>query len=254
MRQAVEARDKQAEDEAIVDYLRADMREWWQDFPEQKLLTSLYRRAASRRAVSGSLDSRRRPSHEEGLRVAKALLVDFRNTERLDAEGEAETIARVLAGEGLVSNVIPTRRDWRKFMNGSRSIRVHFDALILICEKLDNQGKAIPGPLARWRQEAAEGRQRRPKAKPNPRHRPPNPAQFARDIHIQVTIEILARVGVRPQGKTVSGCYIVAEASGTSEDRVVSLWKGRPWEDSFVPIMQKYAKAIAERTGLDRTR
>ena len=35
MRQAVEARDKQAEDEAIVDYLRADMREWWQDFPEQ---------------------------------------------------------------------------------------------------------------------------------------------------------------------------------------------------------------------------
>ena len=247
-------RDGEAEDEAIVDYMRAEIRDWLQDFPERRLLTDLYQRAARWRAATGSLDSRRRPSYEEGLRVAKGLLVDLPDTGPLDAEGEAETIARVLAGEGLVSNVVPSRREWRKFMNGSRSIRVHFNALILICEEMDKQGEAIPGPLARWRQEAAEGRQRRPKAKPNPRHRPPNPAQFARDIHIQVTIEILARVGVRPQGKTVSGCYIVAEASGTSEDRVVSLWKGRPWEDSFVPIMQKYAKAIAERTGLDRTR
>ena len=75
MRRAVEARDKKAEDEAIMDYMRAEVMAWWQDFPERQLLTDLYQRAARWRAATGSLDSRRRPSYEEGLRVAKGLLV-----------------------------------------------------------------------------------------------------------------------------------------------------------------------------------
>ena len=250
MRRAVEARDKKAEDEAIMDYMRAEVRAWWQDFPERQLLTDLYQRDARRRAATGSLDSRRLPIHEEGLRVAKGLLVDLPDTGPLDAEGEAETIARVLAGEGLVSNVVPSRREWRKFMNGSRSIRVHFDALILICEELDKQGEAIPGPLARWRQEVAEGRRKPPAMKPIPAHRPPNPAQFARDMHIQFAIAVLERVGVRPQGSLVSGCRIVAEASKLPDDTVVRIWKACTWRTSFEPAMQKYSKAIAKRTGL----
>ena len=46
MRRAVEARDKKAEDEAIMDYMRAEVMAWLQDFPERQLLTDLYQRAA----------------------------------------------------------------------------------------------------------------------------------------------------------------------------------------------------------------
>ena len=249
MRRAVEARDKKAEDEAIMDYMRAEVMAWLQDFPERQLLTDLYQRAARWRAATGSLDSRRRPSYEEGLRVAKGLLVDLPDTGPLDAEGEAETIARVLAGEGLVSNVVPSRREWRKFMNGSRSIRVHFNALILICEEMDKQGETIPRPLARWRQEVADGRRKPPAMKPIPAHRPPNQAQFARDMHIQFAIAVLEGVGVRPQGSLVSGCGIVAEASGLSEGTVERIWKECTWRTSFLPEMRKQAKDIAIRHG-----
>ena len=107
MGRAVVLRDRKAEDEAIVDYLRADMWAWWQDFPEQKLLTDLYQRAARRTAATGSLDGRRLPSNEEGLRVAKGLLADLLDTGPLDAEGEAATVARVLAGEGLSPTASP---------------------------------------------------------------------------------------------------------------------------------------------------
>ena len=61
MGQAVVRKDKKAEDAAITDYMRAEVRAWWQDFPEQGLLTDLYQRAARRRAKSGSPDSRRPP-------------------------------------------------------------------------------------------------------------------------------------------------------------------------------------------------
>ena len=80
MGRAVVLRDWKAEGAAITDYMRAEVRAWWQDFPERQLLTNLYWRAASRKAKSGSRDSRRRPTHPEGLRVAMGLLEDFRDT------------------------------------------------------------------------------------------------------------------------------------------------------------------------------
>ena len=86
--------------------------------------------------------------------------------------------------------------------------------------------------------------------KPLPPHRPANPAQLPRDIHIQFAIEVLDRVGVRPRGSLVSGCRIVSEASGIPEGTVERIWKACSWRASFVPEMQKYSKAIAERTGL----
>ena len=104
-------------------------------------------------------------------------------------------------------------------MNGSRSIRVHFNALILICEEMDKQGETIPRPLARWRQEVAEGRRKPPAMKPIPAHRPPNQAQFARDMHIQFAIAVLGegwraaprksrlRLSYRGRGVEASGRY-----------------------------------------------
>ncbi len=43
---------------------------------------------------------------------------------------------------------------------------------------------------------------------------------------------------------------MVSEALGLGEDTVRRIWKECPWRTSFVPAMQKYSKAIAERTGL----
>ena len=89
--------DWKADAEAIVECHRAEVMEWWQDFPERQLLTDLYRRASRRRAGCGSPDSRRRPSHEEGLRVARALLADIADTGRLDSEWEFAAVSKMMA-------------------------------------------------------------------------------------------------------------------------------------------------------------
>ena len=253
MGQAVVRKDKKAEDAAITDYMRAEVRAWWQDFPEQGLLTDLYQRAARRRAKSGSLDSRRRPSHEEGLRIARGLLADIPDVGPLDAEGEADAVARVLAGEGLVTYGILTRAKQREYIKESRTSTAHFDALSHLCAKWDDWGWDLPPQLALWRQEVADGVLPRPAMKPIPSHRPPKPAQLARDMHIQFAIAVMERVGVAPQGSLVSGCRIVAEVLELYEDSVVRIWKACTWRTSFVSVMRKHSKAIAIRTGLDQT-
>ena len=77
---------EEMEGATLADDMRAELRVWWQEFPEPHLLTELYQRATRRREGGGSPDSRRPPSHPEGLRVARGLLVDIPNTGRLDAE------------------------------------------------------------------------------------------------------------------------------------------------------------------------
>ena len=250
MGQAVVRKDKKAEDAAITDYMRAEVRAWWQDFPEQGLLTDLYQRAARRRAKSGSLDSRRSPSHDEGLRVARGLLADIPDVGPLDAEGEADTVARVLAGEGLVTYGILTRAKQREYIKESRTSTAHFDALVHLCARWDEWGWDLPPQLARWRQEVADGGLPRAAMMPIPAHRPPNTSQFERDMHIQFAIAVLERVGVAPQGSLVSGCRIVAGAMDISEDTVVRIWKQCPWRKSYVPTMRKHAQAIAIRQAL----
>ena len=138
----------------------------------------------------------------------------------------------------------------QEYIEQSVSNRVYFDALVRIGEKLHDRGESIPRPLARWRAKAAGGLRRRPAMKPVSSHRPVDPAFLVRDIHIQFAIEVLRRLGVRPRGSDVSGCRMVSEALGLSEDTVRRIWKECPWRTSFVPAMQKYSKAIAERTGL----
>ena len=262
MRRAVERGDRKAEDEAIVDYMRAEIRAWWQDFPERPLLRRLYRRAASWREAVGSLAGMPSPTYMQGLQVARGLLADIPDKGKLDVEGEAEAVAKVLAGQGLVSNIAPSRARVRECIKRSRSSHVHFEALRYICKELKDQGEAITGPLDKWRQGVADGRLKPPAMKPIPAHSPANPAKLARDIHIQFTIAVLDRVGIRPRGNP-SGCGIVAEvlfeASGVSEDAevpedtVVGIWKARTWKRSYVPVMRKHSKAIAKRHGLDQT-
>ena len=248
---AVVRRDRRAEQRAIVVFLRVHVREWLQDFSEEPLLTRLFERAARRRERSGIRDSRRRPSHAEGLRIARALLVDVRRPEPLNTERETATAAAVLAGHGPLTLYIRSRARVREFIKESAKSRVHFDALCDILPEWERLGEPIPRPLARWRQQVADGSLRRPEPRPIPPQRPANPVQVAYEMHIQFTIEILDRLGVPPQGSPTSGCGIVAEAMvDTPEATVVHIWKRCTWRTSFLPTMRKYSKAIADRQGL----
>ena len=238
-------RDWKAEEKVIVDCMRAEVREWWQHFPERPLLTDLFRRAARRRAECGSPDSRRRPSHDEGLRIATPLLADIPDKGQFDSEWEAAAVPEVLSALLLPPLGVRSAGALREYIERSRSSRPYFDALQRIGEKLASRGQAIPLPLARWRAQADGGRRRRPARRSSPSHRPANPAYLVRCVQIQFTIGFLQRVGVKPRGRDVSGCQMASEALGLSEDHV-----RRIWDMPFKPEFRKYSEAIATRTGL----
>ena len=246
---AVARRDTKAEDAAVVDRMRAELQELWWEYPERRLLRDLYRRANRRQDGSGSPDSRRPPDEAEGLRVARGLLADIPDRGRFDAERESAAHSEVLADQWLPPHGVSPRPALRKYIKCSRSNRAYFDALVRIEEKLHDRGKSIPLSLAKWREEVDGGRLLRPALRPIPSHRPANPAQLARDMQIQFTIEILSRIGVKPNGSEVSGCCIVAKALRVPEDRVTRIWKACIWRKSFMPAVQKYSRAMAERNG-----
>ena len=240
---------EEAEAAAIVDDMRAEVREWWQEFPERQLLTELYQRTARRREGRGSPNSRRPTVHPEGLRVAQELLVVIPDTGQLDAERESAAMSTLLADQWVSLNGKRRPTALQDYIEQSASSRVYFDALGHIGEKLDDRGESIPRPLAGWLAKAAGGLRRRPAMNPVPSHRPVDPATLVRDMHIQFAIEVLHRVGVKPRGSIVSGCRMVSEALGIPEETVRRIWKECTWRTSFVPVMRKYSKAIAERTG-----
>ena len=249
MFRATERRDRKAEDAAVVDYTRAALWDLWRGYPERRLLTELYRRADRRQDGSGSPDSRRPPTHQEGLRVARGLLAEIPATGRLDAERESAALSKVLADQWLPPNGVPSRPTLREYIKCSRTNRRYFDALGRIEAKLHDRGKSIPGPLARWREEVDGGRLRRPALSPIPAHRPANPAKLPRDMQIQFVIEVLNRIGIKPNGSDVSGCRIVSEVLRVPEDRVTRIWKACIWRRSFMPVMRKYSEGITERNG-----
>ena len=240
---------EEAKAATIADDMRAELRVWWQEFPEPHLLTELYQRAARRREGRGSPDSRRPRSYPEGLRVARGLLVDIPETGQLDAERESAAASEFLADQWVSLSGKRRPTALQDYIEQSVSNRTYFDALVPIGEKLHDRGESIPRPLAGWLAKAAGGLRRRPAMKPVSSHRPVDPAFLVRDIHIQFAIEVLRRLGVKPSGSSVSGCRMVSVALGLSEDTVRRIWKECPWRTSFVPVMQKYSKAIAERTG-----
>ena len=246
---AVERRDRKAEDAAVVDRMRAELQELWWDYPERRLLTDLYRRTARRREGGGSPDSRSPPDETEGLRVARGLLADIPDTGPLDAEWESAALSKVLAAQWLPPNGVPSRVKLREYLRRSKGDRRYFDALGHIEATLHDRGKAIPRLLAGWREEVASGLRRRPARKPVGSHRPVNPAQLPRDMQIQFVIEVLDRIGIKPNGSKVSGCRIVANVLGIPEETVRRIWKACIWRRSFMPVMQKQMKAIAERNG-----
>ena len=90
----------------------------------------------------------------------------------------------------------------------------------------------------------------RPALNPIASHRPVNSVTLERDVQIHFTIEILRRVGVPPRGRDASGCRMVAEALGLSEDTVGRIWKELSSTEKFEGFVLKHLDAISERAGL----
>ena len=251
IRLAVECGDAEAVDEAIVDTIRAEMKKWWPAFPERRLLTELFRRAARQRAGSGLKDSRRPTTHREGLCVAKALLAQVPDTSRLDSRRESLQVSATLASDWVRTPAgARSHEELLDFISLSQSSRAYFDALWLIYDHLDEQGEDIPITLSWWRNEIDSGLRVRPALNPIASHRPVNSANLERDVQIHFTIEILRRVAVPPRDRRASGCRMVAEALGLSEDTVERIWKELSSTEKFEGFVLKHLDAISERGGL----
>ena len=253
----LEGRHGKADEEALEAYMGARTHEWWADYPERQLLSALVGRADRRKSRRksrrknrrknriGEEDDQRRPSREEGLRIARPLLAGIPEKISLDSEGEYEAIAKLLAA--LLSPPMgePSPERLQTYIEFSKSISVYSDALRRYHEEFDSPDKLIYRPIFRWQRKAASRTQlRRAKIKV-PSHPPVKPALLLRDLQIHFVIGLLDRVGVKPRGTYVSGCRIVAVILGLSEDAVKAILKKR-----FTAEMRKHSKAIAERARL----
>ena len=266
IRWAAVRRDEKAEERAILDGMRAEVREFWQEFSELHLLGENFRRAALRKDVRGSRGRTDPDSLKEGLRLAmallahvpgRALLAHIPGAYRLSLEWESAAVSSALADQWLYPIEARTRRALQKYIKLSKSSRVYFDAVMRILNELNSRGEAIPSSLSRWFQEVESGRRRRPRGKPIPAHPPVTLTKFLSDLNIQLTVEILRRVEILPEGNIVSGCQIVSMALAISKDQTLHLseetvrriWQERIWGKPFEPVMAKYSKALDERYG-----
>ena len=245
----LKGRHGKADEEALEAYMGARTHEWWADYPERQLLSALVgradRRKNRRKNRIGEEDDQRRPSREEGLRIARPLLAGIPEKISLDSEGEYEAIAKLLAA--LLSPPMgePSPERQQTYIEFSKSIPVYSAALRRYHEEFDSPDKLIYRPIFRWQRKAASRTQlRRAKIKV-PSHPPVKPALLLRDLQIHFVIGLLDRVGVKPRGTYVSGCRIVAVILGLSEDAVKAVLKKR-----FTAEMRKHSKAIAERAEL----
>ena len=117
---AVGRKDRRAEERAIVDRMRVEVREYWQEFPELQLLGEHYRRAALRkegRSSPGSTElPTEPPSEEEGLRLAMALLAHvpgrsleapIQGADRFDVKWESEALSDN-SGRRMATRTLPS--------------------------------------------------------------------------------------------------------------------------------------------------
>ena len=242
--------DRGAEDEAVVDLIRAETREQWAGTPGLENLTKLYRRAALRKTGCGSRDGRRPPDLREVLPVARRLLAEVQGKGRLAPARESIDVTRTLVLHWLSHPERCQSCDLEDYIESSEDSRAYFDALLYLVAAIRFRGEQLPVPLFFWWLDYAVGRRQRPQLKPFQAHRPVNSANLVRDVEIQFTIEILRRVGVAPQGEDFSGCEIVAEALKLHKETVIRIWKERIWKRPLEPVLRRYLEAVSERTGL----
>ena len=181
-----EERQEESDRETLEAYMGARAGEWWTDYPECQLLTTLVQRADRRKKWLGTKDDKRRPWHEEGLRIARPLLAGIPDKINLDPEGEYEAMANVLAA--LLSPPMgeSSPETLQRYIELAKSHPVYSDALKRYIEELDDPVKTIktiPRPEIRWHPRAPGRRRVRHYAKtivqphPPPRQTGPPSAQ-----------------------------------------------------------------------------
>ena len=242
--------------------MRVETSELWWNFPELQLLGEHFGRAALRTEGRGSPGITDPTSEEEAHRLAKAMLAHVPGrallagipcADWLNREWESVAVSSALAFQCLSAS---SRDTLREYIRRSRSSRVYFDALELIWEELSSLGKAT-SPLIKWRQQVDSGKRRRPRWRPMPNQRPLTLTKLLSDLNIQLTIEILRKVGILPQGSRVFGCHIVSGALATSKDKelrlsdetVRGIWQARFWGKPFEAEVLKHSEAIAKGQG-----
>lgn len=190
-------------------------------------------------------DSRRKPTHSEGRRVARGLLAGVQDTSVLDLGYDSSAVAVFLAYQWLFSGAGYSTWELEDYIERSEDSPVYFDALWLIVEELGDRGEDFAFNLFMWLQDVVFAKRERPAMKPLAPHRSINSAHLERDVHVQIVVETLRRVRVSPRGKSVSGCRIVADALDVSEDAVTHIWKQRGWAESYEPMLRKHLDAIS---------
>ena len=229
----------------IEAYMAARTWEWWQGYPERRLFSDLAERADHRKRWTGTRDSRRPPSREEGLRVARPLLAGIPDEITLDAMGEYESAARLLGSLLLPPMGEPSPEKLQVYTELAESMPLFRDSLGHYYKSLDNADAAIFRPGIGWQQSPdVKPRHLRDKVQIQA-HSPVKPAEFVRNLQMQFVIGLLGGIRIPPYGRDAGGCSIVAEILGLSQDRVEDLW-----EMCFFDAMIKNSRAIAIRLGL----
>ena len=169
-----EGRYEEADRKALAAFMRARTRDWWADYPERQLLSTLVRRADRRKQGIGREDGRRPPSCGEGLRIARPMLASIPKKISLDAEGEFEAVSKLLAAllKPPMGEDSPERL--QRYIEFSESKRVYRDALRRYNQEFNSPDKTIYRPDFSWQRRAA-GRSRLRRAKIKvPSHPPPS--------------------------------------------------------------------------------
>ena len=241
-------RHVEADKRALEEYIRARTEEWWQSYPERRLFSDLVVRADLRKRLGGNGDDRRRPTREEGLRIARPLLAGIPDKITLDAVGEYESVARLLAALLLPPMGEPSSEELQRYTELAKSIPVFRDGVRYFYADHDNADATTFSPDIRWRRRSGiMPRLYRRKLKVKAEN-PVKPALLIRNLQVNFVVGLLERVGIPPLGTLVSGCRIVGEVLGLRENRVKRIWEMR-----FTVEMSKHSRAVAERLGLTET-
>lgn len=230
-------RDPIAGEAAARPLLRGVWRGWARNTNAGAIYRGLDKRRAMRRAMAGTPDQRRRPSHSEGVEFAREYLADVsdrswweRDTQFLvspsvpDAEQADWTqgiLPRLLADAWLSQSGGGDLEALRDFIRNSASSPVFDHALKQIYWALSQGRGEPPHALLLILIEAVAGSQERPLRGAFERHRRAKLGYLGRNVKIVVCLKLLHRVGIPPTGSRVSGCRIVAESlDEMSEDQV----------------------------------
>ena len=255
---AAQGTDAIAGEAALKVYLKAAWREWAHTSPAGKLYSEMDHRRILRLAKEGSADQRRLPDHPEGVRFAREFLADVSDKTWWERDAEFMVTPSVADAEQadwtlgflprLLANFWLSPKGgghpdvlW-DFIRNSAISPVSWDTLQLIYRGLSEGRGEPPHALLLSLIEALAGSHNRPAEGATDPNRPPKLGYLGRNVKAQLCLKMQRRVGVPPNGKEVSGCRIVAEVLGLSEDQVRRIWTTPTW-----PAVRKVLEIVVKR-------